>query len=365
MSEATPKRIAWVATAGLFALAIAGLAAWTVSKRLGKDDPALWTRPAARSDEGTSKTPPGNRRRIYDAFPPLTRFGVDSAVEAGSGLDDGESILGVEVEGQARAYPLNMLGQPGSEVVNDVLGGRLIAVTFCGLCETPLVFSRLVGGRTLTFRVSGELYDSNMLIEDVETRSGWVQILGKAIDGPLRGTTLERLPVTWTDWKTWKAGHPGTTVIHLTRGTRKYSADPPGSTPSKKRAFREALQWGLAEGEEARSWPFSGLAARRVVNDAFAGRPLLLVFDPDWPAPIAFERKVDGRELVFRKDNGGGLVDDATSSNWEATTGLAVRGPLAGHRLDPVAGTIAATAVWRTFHPRSETWSPGIKDSRP
>ncbi len=365
MREATPKRITWIALAGLLALASAGLAFWTLFSKVDEDDPARWSRPAARPDAENSKSAPGNRRRIYDAFPPLTRFGVDSAEEAGDTIEDGESVLGVEIDGQARAYPLNRLGQPGSEVVNDVLGGRPIAVTFCGLCETPLVFSRRVGERTLTFRVSGELYDANMLIEDVETRSSWVQILGKAVDGLLRGTTLVRLAVTWTTWKTWKAGHPGSTVVRLTRGTKKYSADQLGSTPSKKRTFRELLQWGLAEGEEARSWPFSGLARQVVVNDVFAGRPLLLVFETEWPAPVAFDRNVDDRVLAFRKEADGRLVDDATGSDWEATTGLAVRGPLAGSRLAPVAGTIAATAIWRTFHPRTESWSPESEPQRP
>ncbi len=203
-----------------------------------------------------------------------------------------------------------------------------------------------------------------MLIKDVETRSGWLQLLGRAIDGPLKGKRLERLPSTGTDWKTWRAGHPGTTAIRLTRGTKKYSPDGPGVAPAKKRTFLDALQWGLTGEGRARSWPFSRLVRERVVNDSFDGRPLLLLFEPEWPGPVGFDRRIDGRELTFRR-RGDDLVDEPTGSTWDPSTGRATGGPLEGRRLDPVAGTIASTAIWRGFYPDSETWVPDGRGGSP
>src|SRR5262249_25411771 len=141
----------------------------------------------------------------------------------GSEIADDEFVLGVEIAGEARAYPLNMMGTPGSEVVNDRLGGQLVAVTFCGLCEAPLVFSRRLDDKTLTFYVSGMVIGSNMVIKDVETRSEWSQLLGRAVAGPLEGKELQQFPSVWVDWKTWRTAHPRTTAIRLVRGSGKYS----------------------------------------------------------------------------------------------------------------------------------------------
>ncbi len=297
------------------------------------------------------------KQRVYDAFPPLVRFQVVTAREAGSAIHDDEFVVGVETGGDARAYPLNMLGHPGSEVVNDTLGGRPVAVTFCGLCETPLVFSRRVDERTLTFFVSGLVAESNMLIQDVETQSGWIQLLGKAVDGPLTGKELDRISSIWIDWKTWRTKHPETTVVLLTRGSKKYSQAALGTAAAKQRAL-DALQWGLARDGKARSWPFARLARQRVVNDSFAGTPLLLMFDPESLSPTAFDRRLGGRELTFRL-RGDELIDETTGSVWDPVTGQALRGSLEGQRLSPVSGTIATVRIWLVFHPDGEVWSAG------
>jgi Protein of unknown function (DUF3179) len=348
----------WLGLAGLVALLVAGQVIWAILAWNSAESGGVPIIVPDSPDPG----PIWSRRKIYDAFPPLVRFEVDSAEDAGSSILDGESILGVEVGDEARAYPLNMMGHPGSEVVNDTLGGRPIAVTFCGLCETPLVFSRRVDEKVLTFYVSGVLVESNMLIKDTETRSGWVQLLGRAVDGPLKGKELERLPSTWTDWKTWRAEHPRTTAIRLVRGTKKYSPATNAAADSRRQAFIDALQWGLAVKGKARSWPFSGLAKERVVNDSFDGKPLLVLFDPEKPSPTGFDRRLDDKELTFRR-RGEDLVDESTGSTWDPSTGRAIRGPLEGRRLLPVSGTIAATVIWRAFHPDSETWAP-VEPSR-
>ena len=300
-------------------------------------------------------------RRVYNAFPPLRRFQAVTAQEAGSAIADDEFVLGVEVDGNARAYPLNMLGNPGREVVNDTLGGRPVAVTFCGLCKTPLVFSRRVDEKTLTFYVSGVLVESNMLIQDVETRSGWIQLLGKAVDGPLEGKELERIPSVWTDWKTWRTRYPATTAILLGRGGKSYSQTALGTGSSRQRVIDD-LQWGLVGADKARSWPFSRLAKQRVVNDFFAGTPLLLVFDPDRLSPTGFDRRLGGKELTFRF-RGDDLIDEATGSVWDPITGKALHGTLEGRRLSPVSGTIATVSTWLVFHPDGEVWDPSSPSS--
>ena len=251
-----------------------------------------------------------------------------------------------------RAYPLNMLSRPDRHVLNDTLSGRPIAVTWCGLCQSPLVFDRQADGRTLVFFVPGGLYGENMAIQDVETGSRWAQLLGAAVEGPHAGKSLDQLPAVWTDWKTWRTEHPGTTVLKLSYSIDYYRHDP--SPASLERRYLSSLQWGLVRDGQALSWPFKELARQQVVNDELAGLPLLIVYDPKTSTLTAFERRVGDDVPTFRKVPDG-LVDDRTSSVWNPVTGRAIRGPLVGRRLNPVSGVISHLRAWRTFHPASES----------
>lgn len=129
-----------------------------------------------------------------------------------------DRVLGVVVNGEARAYPLAMLN--AHEVVNDTLGGVPIAVTFSPLADSAMVFDRRLGGRERLFRVSGLLLNSNLVMYDVATApdepSLWSQLGRRAIAGPAaaEGLVLEPLPhVNLASWSAWLAAHPDTTVI--------------------------------------------------------------------------------------------------------------------------------------------------------
>ena len=154
-------------------------------------------------------------RRLRQPTLPVTDPPITNAEAASSLISDQDFVIGVEVDGQARAYALNMMGRPETELINDTLCGRPIAATFCGTCQSPLVFSREVGAQALTFFLSGELLNDNMVMEDVETGSKWAQLTGEAIAGPLQGQKLEQLATIWTDWRTWRQSQPATTVLKL------------------------------------------------------------------------------------------------------------------------------------------------------
>jgi hypothetical protein len=322
-------------------------------------------RPLAPSSGQAEDGPPVRRiRRVFDAFPPYFPFSVVSARDAAPLIAEDEFVLGVEIGGESRAYPLSRLGKPGREVVNDTLGGEPIAVTFCGLCESPLVFSREVDGRTLTFYVSGVLVESNMLIKDVETRSGWVQLLGEAVDGPLKGEELRPFPSTWTDWKTWRAEHPATTTVSFARGDEGAARARPGADAARKQGLVDALQWGLSRDGKARSWRFSELIHNPVINDSFAGVPLLILFDASTLGATGFDRRLDGKTLAFRR-RGDELIDDESGSVWDPHSGLALRGPLEGRRLAPVAGVVSRSDAWQAFHPDGSAWAPEGTEPKP
>jgi hypothetical protein len=286
-------------------------------------------------------------------FPPLVDFPVVPARDALPEVRDEDYVVGVELDGESRAYPLNMLSRPERHVLNDTLGGRPIAVTWCGLCQSPMVYARRAAGRTLVLFVPGGVYGENMAMQDIETGSRWAQLPGEAMEGPLKGESLEQLPSVWTDWKTWRTEHPETTVLRLSHTIDYFRHDPDRSGESLERRYLSSLQWGLARQGKALSWPFKELFRQPVVNDSLAGLPLLIFYDAESSTLTAFERRVGDTELMFRKVPDG-LVDDRTGSVWDPVTGRAVRGALVGRRLNPVPGVISHLRAWQTFHPESE-----------
>ncbi|MCE9619347.1 MAG: DUF3179 domain-containing protein [Planctomycetes bacterium] len=126
-----------------------------------------------------------------------------------------DRVIGVEIGGQSRAYPLNLMNV--HEIVNDELAGVPIAVTFSPLCDAAIVFDRRVGGATLDFGVSGLLLDSNLVMYDKSSSGApslWSQMGEEAIAGPAAGTKLVEIPnVNVCTWKHWLAEHPATEVI--------------------------------------------------------------------------------------------------------------------------------------------------------
>jgi hypothetical protein len=141
-----------------------------------------------------------------------------------------DRVAGVVVGGEARAYPLAVLN--AHEVCNDVLGGVPIAVTYSPLTDSVVVFDRRIDGRTVRLRVSGLLYNSNLVMydepEEEPARAGWTpslwsQLGMRAIAGPAaaKGLRLQALPgVNIASWRMWLADHPETTVILPDPGTK-------------------------------------------------------------------------------------------------------------------------------------------------
>jgi Protein of unknown function (DUF3179) len=286
-------------------------------------------------------------------FPPVDHIPVVTAERAAPEVRDDYFVVGVELSGESRAYPLNMLSRLDRHVLDDTLGSQPIAVTWCGLCESPVVYSRQVAGKTLTFYVSGNLRGENLVMKDVETGSEWPQMLGEATSGPLKGETLEQLPAVWTDWETWRAEHPETTVVMLAQPIDFHRHDPESSGGSSDAEYFSSLQWGFVRAGHAVSWPLNELSSSKVVNDTFEGLPLVVMFESPSATISAFDRRVGDTVLTFGVD-GDGLIVDQTSTVWNLVTGRAIRGKLAGHCLKPIAGIVSHVRAWQTLHPESE-----------
>ncbi len=221
-----------------------------------------------------------------DGIPSITDPAMIPAREAGW-LDAEDLVVGVSRNGEARAYPIRILNW--HEAVNDAVGGVPVAVTYCPLCDSALVFDRRANGEVLEFGISGLLYNSNVLLydrrENPEEESLWSQVMMKAVCGPATGTELTLLPASLTTWEAWSRKHPGTLAMSGETGhDRDYGTNPyaeyfshdglmfpvaraahDGARPNKEQVLV------LVEGDEARALLFSRLE-RGPVTGGVGGR---------------------------------------------------------------------------------------------
>lgn len=325
-----------------------------VARRNVDERPTVLLPSRDRADHRVVQTPVLDEAHLKAGpYPPLVDFPVVPAADAGPVVRDNDFVVGVEINGEARAYPINMLAQPENHVLDDTLGNRPIAVTWCGVCQAAIVYLRRVEGRTLNLHVDGSMYLENMVMKDAETASTWPQLLGRAIDGPLQGRLLERIPSIWTDWKSWRTAHPATTVLELPLAVDHYHHELGLERSARDWDYLTTLVWGLDHGKKSVSWPLEELNRQPVVNDELAGLPILVLFWADTWTISAFDRRVDKTVLTFRRGESG-LVDDQTGSTWDPVTGRAISGKYSGIRLSPVAGTVTRVGAWHVFHPDSE-----------
>jgi hypothetical protein len=137
-----------------------------------------------------------------------------------------DRVVGVLIGGHSRAYPIAILTQ--HEIVNDRLGEIPIAVTYCPLCDSVVVFDRRTPLGDLEFGVSGLLYNSNVLMYDRSRRTSlWSQLKAKGVSGPAADISLKTLPMELTTWKSWADRHPTTDVMAERTGfSRNYRRNP-------------------------------------------------------------------------------------------------------------------------------------------
>jgi len=137
-----------------------------------------------------------------DGIPAIDRPELIRVPEADAWLRPQEPVILVERDGDARAYPLQIL--IWHEIVNDTVGGTPVAITFCPLCHTAIAFDRRVSGRVLDYGTTGKLRFSDLVMYDRQTESWWQQASGEAIVGALTGLRLTPLPAQIISWATFK-----------------------------------------------------------------------------------------------------------------------------------------------------------------
>ncbi|MGE0688514.1 MAG: DUF3179 domain-containing protein [Dehalococcoidia bacterium] len=297
-------------------------------------------------------------------------------------LADNEPVIAFVSGEEARAYPLQIL--IWHEIVNDVVDGKPVTITFCPLCNTAVAFDRVVAGEELEFRVSGLLRNSDLIMYDVQTESWWQQATGEGIVGRYTGFELESLPVTIIAWEDFKAAFPDGVVLSRDTGyQRDYGSNPYvgyddidsspflfKGTPDGRLAAMERVATVRA-GNEVVAYPYSRLETARVVHDRIGGEPVVVLFKPgtlsvldsaaisqseEVGSAAVFSAIVDGRELSFRAD-GDTFADSQTGTRWDIL-GRGVSGAMKGRVLTPVVSGTHFWFAWAAFQPETRIWSP-------
>ena len=206
-------------------------------------------------------------------------------------LHANDRVVGFVQDGVARAYPIRILVQ--HEIVNDTVGGTPIAVTYCPLCGTGMIFHRTYSGKELTFGVSGLLYQSDVLLYDHQTESLWSQLKMQGISGPNMGTDLTWLPAEEMTWSAWKERYPDSEVLSTDTGfSRNYKRAPYQGYKLTERLYfpvpkyREELPnkapvIGVILNGSAKAYPIEQLEklAGTPLDDTLGGVDIRIVYD--------------------------------------------------------------------------------------
>lgn len=245
-----------------------------------------------------------------------------------SRLKPHEMVLAVEINGDARAYPIEPL--VSYEIVNDVVGGVPVAITWCPLCYSGLVYERVWDGQTLTLGVQGALYKGAQTWWDHETGSIWSQVFGEALDGPLDGARLRPIVASLTPWGSWLDQHPTTLVLK-----QRLPMSAPNSAFHLQGLPKDIWVIGVDIDGVGAGFYFDETARLGVQQAVVGDTPVVAFAEPESRIVRTYEAQVNGRRLTFDVV-GNELTDHETSTRWDALSGEAVSGPLAGTRLTPV-----------------------------
>jgi len=207
-------------------------------------------------------------------------------------LQPQDRVLGLEVAGVTRAYPVKILDR--HEIVNDTIGSESVVISYCPLCGSGMAFSARIDSRNLDFGVSGLLYNSDVLLYDRQTESLWSQLMGQAVTGPLRGRKLRQIPVSHTRWSAWLRRHPDTQVLSIPGGRYvDYDQSPyDGYSESPAVWFSVAHRddhyrpkervIGITLNGASKAYPFVELGRHgAVLDDEIAGQRVQVRFDAE------------------------------------------------------------------------------------
>ncbi len=323
-----------------------------------------------------------------DGIPSIDEPKFIGQQEARQWLSGNEPVIALEINGDARAYPLQIL--IWHEIVNDTVGDVPVIVTFCPLCNSAITFDRRLDGKVFAFGTSGLLRNSDLVMYDRTTESLWQQFTGEAIIGEMTGTQLSFFSSSLVSFADFQAAYPEGRVLSRDTGfNRSYGRNPYagydtiGSRPflfdgqvdgrlqAMERVVTVTFNDSVGKQTVDVAYPYRVLAESSVINDSQGGHDLVVFYTTgtssalgageiargaDVGATGVFDPVLDGEKLLFEQ-KGGTIADTKTGSTWNVL-GQAIAGPLKGQRLQPIIHGDHFWFAWAAFKPDTIIYQP-------
>ncbi|MFI5188378.1 MAG: DUF3179 domain-containing (seleno)protein [Chitinophagales bacterium] len=271
---------------------------------------------------------------------------------ASNKVDSGRLVIGITLNGEAKAYPIRFLGY--HHQVQDTLGGEPVMITYCTVCRTGRVFQPIVNGKLEKFRLVG-MDHFNAMFEDATTKSWWRQVTGEAITGKLKGQQLPEIYSTQTSLAEWLKLNPNSLIMQADSEFIK-SYDTTGNYEAGKSKNKltgtDSLSWkdkswvvGIKVGVERKAYDWNRLKAERIINDKIENTPVLIVLSNDNKSFFAFERPDENS--VFHLNND---IIDYNNHHFR----LDGKGMDTSFSLKPLYASQEFWHSWRTFNPNTK-----------
>ncbi len=243
-----------------------------------------------------------------DGIPSIDEPRFVTVADADEWIEDNELVLALVYKNVTRVYPLQILGW--HEIVNDVVAGDPLLISYCPLCGSGIAYERTFDGEAVEFGTTGKLYNSDLVMYDRKTDTFWTQIGGLAIIGELTGTELVPVSIDTVTWGEWKVAHPDSEVLSQDTGySRPYGRDPYGNyyfedylifpvAAENKSVFSKTVVFGIEVNGVFKAYKEDDLVALGVVYDVVGN------------IPVRLERADDGRVTVTRTDIGEEIIKE-------------------------------------------------------
>lgn len=305
-----------------------------------------------------------------DGIPPIENPQYVSVPSAEKFLNGKDAVFVVEDAAPVKIFPQRIL--VWHEIVNDKINGEKASITYCPLTGSAIGYKGKIAGQDTTFGTSGKLVNSNLILYDRATDSFIPQILGIAVSGELKGTSLEPFPVVWTTWEKAKTKYPDARVLSENTGfSRAYGNDPYGSYLKKgtyydagKPLFPVLAENNALSGKEvvvgvrvksaAAALRKKKLSKEKVLNFTAGNTSLVAFYDDDLDTVRVFKRAVNKTILHFTFKSGS-FADKETGSLW-TLYGDCLGGKFKGEKLKPAHSIDVMWFAWAAYFPETKVY---------
>ena len=277
-------------------------------------------------------------------------------------MDRSKLVIGVMIDGQAKAYPIQLIGY--HHQVMDTVGTTPVMITYCTVCRSARVYSPLINGKQESFRLVG-MDHFNAVFEDATTKSWWQQATGTAITGPLKGHVLKEFPSSQLTLDAWLRKYPASLVMKPdTKFMDNYFRleDYDRGTMQSDLVRRDRTPWqhnswivGIKNNLSSKVYDWNELLRKKIIQDSVDRLPILLTIENDSASFHVYDRRVGDAMLSFQMAGKDTLVDEKTHSSWNME-GVCIGGSLKGKKLLPVQSYNEFWHSWQTFHSNAKVY---------